>query len=217
MLLFKKEREMLSLVDKHQEAVLECYELFTEGLKELNEKGLNNKVEILAKKVGEAESKADSVRHEIIQSLLKGVLLPESRRELLKLIELTDEIANKCEEIIKQICLQQIEFMEEIKPHIREITEKTRIQLIKIRELVNMVFSNMTKAHSLQDELIDIERLESEVDDEEYNAIYKLFRMKVELARKNQLKSIIADIADISDIAEDISDMLEMIMVLRKV
>ncbi|HOA81442.1 MAG TPA: hypothetical protein PKK61_10345, partial [Defluviitaleaceae bacterium] len=61
------------------------------------------------------------------------------------------------------------------------------------------------------------ERLESEVDDAEYNAIYILFRMDIELAKKNQIKSIIADIADISDLAEDISDMIEMIMVLRKV
>ena len=82
MLLFKKEREMLSLVNEHLEAVLKCYELFVEGLEELHDNGLNEKVEILSKQVGDEESKADAIRHEIIQSLLKGILLPESRREL---------------------------------------------------------------------------------------------------------------------------------------
>lgn len=217
MAFFKKEKQILNLVNQHVEAVLECYELFTKGVEELNEKGLTHKVEMTAKEVGEAESKADSIRHEIIQSLLKGALLPESRRELLKLIELIDDIANKCEEIIKQITLQQIVFYKELKSDIKEITDKTRRQLIKLKELINMVFSHFNKAHIYQKQLIEIASFESEVDEIEYNAIHTLFRMNIELAKKNQIKSIISDIADISDIAEDISDMIEMIMVLRKV
>ena len=56
MLLFKKEK-MLSLVNEHLEAVLKCYELFVEGLEELHDNGLNEKVEILSKQVGDEESK----------------------------------------------------------------------------------------------------------------------------------------------------------------
>ncbi|NLK22312.1 MAG: DUF47 family protein [Epulopiscium sp.] len=215
--LFKRERRILDLMNQHMAAVLECNELFIHALDELNCKGLNPEIEKMAKEVDRAEAKADSIRHEIIQSLLKGALLPESRREILKLIELIDDIANKCEETIKQIFLQQIEFFDELKPAIGEINSKTKIQLKYLKELINDIFNNFHQLETNHKKLVKIAKLESEIDEIEYNAIRTLFRMDIELAKKNQIKTIISDIADISDVGEDISDMLEMIMVLRKV
>lgn len=217
MALFKKERKVLDLMNQHMEAVIYCNELFIHALEVLNDKGLGAEIEKMAKEVGDAESSADSIRHEIIQALLKGALLPESRREILNIIEKIDDIANKCEEIIKQISLQKIEIFEEIKPAVKEINFKTQLQLNYLQELINKIFNNFHHADIYHDQLIDIAKIESEVDEIEYNAIHKIFSMDIELAKKIQMKAIVADIADISDIGEDISDMLEMIMVLRKV
>lgn len=214
---FKKEREVLELMNQHIEAVMYCNQLFVESLEILNEKGLGFEIERMAKEVGKAESKADDIRHEIIQSLLKGALLPESRREILNIIKKIDDIANKCEEIIKQISLQNIEFFEELKPSIKKISLKTKLQLQYLQELINKIFTNFYHGEEYHNELLEISKLESEIDEIEYNAIHTLFNMDIELAKKNQIKAIISDIANISDIGEDISDMLEMIMVLRKV
>ncbi|NLK98452.1 DUF47 domain-containing protein [Defluviitalea saccharophila] len=215
--LFKKERKVLELINQHIEAVIHCNQLFIKSLEILNEKGMGIEIERMAKEVGQAESEADHIRHEIIQSLLKGALLPESRREILTIIGKIDDIANKCEEIIKQISLQNIEFFEELKPSIKEINLKTKQQLQCLQELINKIFSHFYHGEEYHNELLDIVKLESEIDEIEYNAIRTLFDMDIELAKKNQIKAIISDIAEISDIGEDISDVLEMIMVLRKV
>ncbi|HHW67982.1 MAG: uncharacterized protein PWP07_2477 [Epulopiscium sp.] len=215
--LFKKEKKVLELMNQHIEAVIYCNQLFIEALEVLNEKGTGFEIERMAKEVGEAETEADHIRHEIIHSLLKGVLLPESRREILNIIKKMDDIANKCEEIIKQIYLQNIEFFDELKPAVKEINLKTKLQLQYLQELINKIFGQFYQGEEYHNQLADIVKLESEIDEIEYNAIRTLFNMDIELAKKNQIKAIISDIAELSDIGEDISDMLEMIMVLRKV
>jgi predicted phosphate transport protein (TIGR00153 family) len=217
MKLFGRGKNVHDLVMKHVDAVLACNMLFVEAIEHLCTNGIDQGLEGISLQVGEAETVADSIRHEIIRSLLEGALLPESRREILKLIEGIDNVANQSEEIIKQITLQKIVFVKEIQSYILQINEKTRKQLEMLREVINQVFINSSKAYEYYEQIIRIEQVESEVDKLESKAIQTLFQMNIELARKNQLKTIITDIAHISDIVEDISDMLEMIMVLRKV
>ena len=216
MQLFSKGKKAFELISEHLDAVLSCYDLFTQAIEKLLVTGPGAEAEALALQVDKMESKADEARHKIIKSFLEGALLPESRREVLKLIELTDEIANKTESNIRQIALQQIIFPAEIKDNILRINDKTKDQLLILRKVIESLFSNF-ESQVNHDELIKINTLESEIDQYEESAIKLIYNSKLELAEKFQLREIIADLADVSDIVEDISDMIEIIMVLRKV
>ena len=103
MQLFSKGKKAFELISEHLDAVLSCYDLFTQAIEKTMVTGPGPEAEALALQVDKMESKADEARHKIIKSFLEGALLPESRREVLKLIELTDEIANKSESNIRQI------------------------------------------------------------------------------------------------------------------
>ena len=127
MLLFSKGKKAYELISEHLDAVLSCYDLFTQAIAKTLVTGPGPEAEALALQVDKMESKADEARHKIIKSFLEGALLPESRREVLKLIELTDEIANKTESDIRQIALQQIIFPAEIKDNILRINDQTKI------------------------------------------------------------------------------------------
>ena len=216
MQLFSKGKKAYELISEHLDAVLSCYDLFTQAIAKTLVTGPGPEAEALALQVDKMESKADEARHKIIKSFLEGALLPESRREVLKLIELTDEIANKSESNIRQIALQQIVFPAEIKDNILRISDKTKDQLAILRKVIESLFSNF-ESQVNHDELIKINTLESEIDQYEESAIKLIYNSKLELAEKYQLRDIISDMADISDIVEDISDMIEIIMVLRKV
>ena len=216
MQLFSKGKKAYELISEHLDAVLSCYDLFTQAIAKMLVTGPGPEAEALALQVDKMESKADEARHKIIKSFLEGALLPESRREVLKLIELTDEIANKSESTIRQIALQQIVFPAEIKDNILRICDKTKDQLAILRKVIESLFSNF-ESQVNHEELIKINTLESETDQCEESAIKLVYNSKLELAEKYQLRDIISDISDISDIVEDISDMIEIIMVLRKV
>lgn len=216
MQLFSKGKKVYDLISEHLGAVLECYNLYTKAIDQLIEVGPGPKAEELALQVDKMESQADDARHKIIKSFLEGVLLPESRREVLKMIELTDEIANKAESNIRAIALQQLVFPAEIKTNITQMNQQTQTQLAALRQVIESLFSNF-ESQVNHEELIKISELESAIDQLEEDAIKKVYNSKLGLAEKYQLRDIISDIADISDIVEDISDMIEIIMVLRKV
>ena len=216
MQLFSKGKKVYELISEHLDAVLQCFDLYIKALEQLIKVGAGPEAEEMALKVDQKESLADDARHKIITSFLKGALLPESRREVLKMIELTDEIANKAESNIRVIALQQVVFPAEIKENISQINLLTQTQLGALRQVIESLFSNFDSQVN-HEELIRISSLESEVDQLEEDAIKKVYNSQLELAEKYQLRDIISDIADISDIVEDISDMIEIIMVLRKV
>lgn len=213
---FSKEKEINKLIAKHLTSVGECHSTFCECIEKFFVEGFNDDVLFLKDRVEELESQADRDRHDIIKALLEGALLPESRREILKIIELVDEIANNNEEIIKQIYLQNIVFLESIKEDILEINRQTREQFIILSNTINDLFRSYKKVMNY-DQIRDIELMESKIDDLENKAIKTLYASDIELARKNQLKYFISKISDTSDVIEDISDIVEIILALRKV
>ena len=188
-----------------------------EDFDKINDETNLNEITLMARKVSGLESEADSIRRNIIRELLGGALLPGTRRDIKILIETIDKIPNKSEEIIKQIMLQNIKIDENIKSIVININNKTKEQFDLLKSLIDKVFLDLNKSFDLHEEIEVIEKIESEIDDLEEDAIRILFSSNHELAYKNQVKTIISDFAEISDIIEDISDNIEMIIVMRKV
>ncbi len=217
MFFFKKEHKIHDLLMKHLDAVIDCYAQFSDSLDKVLDFVSEDEVFALCLSVSKAEATADNIRHEIIKALLSGALLPESRREILILIDEVDEIANEAEEIIKQLMIQRIKIEEPYKSNIMKINELTKNQLYILRDTMDGMLSNILDSYKSAEKLIGVDTIESEIDRIEEDTLRALFKSDMELAQKMQLKVFISGFAKISDIAENVSDVLEMIMVMRKV
>jgi predicted phosphate transport protein (TIGR00153 family) len=217
MIFFSKAREVHELLRSYIEKVDECHNEYCDFISRFIENDCNGIDDCEGKAIDILESEADDKRHEIIKSLLKGAMLPESRREILKLIEQIDEIPNDEEEISRQIINQKIKFPEEIKENILGINEKTTAQFKLLCKLVDSLFTGQKDKGLDFEEINRIEKMETEIDVLENETIKTIYNMNIELAEKNQLDNIVSKIADVSDIIEDISDMIEIILVMRKV
>ncbi|AHM56848.1 phosphate transport regulator [Peptoclostridium acidaminophilum DSM 3953] len=214
---FKKDTKIRDLLMKHLDAVIECYTMFTDGLGRVWETESEEELVDIINRVSAAESNADGIRHKIIQELLSGALLPESRREILMVIEEVDKVANAAEDIIKRIVLECITIDTPYKSSVLLINEKTKGQLGLLRSTIDGMLSNLWEAYKKRDELIEIDTIEHEIDLIEFDLVRRIFKSDMELAEKMQLKSVVVEIAKVSNIVEDISDILERIMVSRKV
>lgn len=214
---FKKDTKIRDLLMKHLDAVIECYTMFTDALVRVCGTESEEELIDIINRVSAAESNADSIRHEIIKELLSGALLPESRREILVLIEEVDKVANAAEDIIKRIVLECIKIEEPYRSSLILINEKTKGQLELLRSTIDGMLSNLWEAYRKREELIEIDTIEHEIDLIEFELTRQIFKSDMELAAKIQLKSVVVEIAKVSNIVEDISDILERIMVSRKV
>lgn len=213
---FARGEKVMDLVDRHLVSVRGSLVAFDEFLALALTDELTEEVIAKGKVVEELESQADADRHEIIRSLLKGALLPDTRREVLRLVELVDEVANQSEEVMKQIILQKISFPKDTRSYVREMSSKTVEQFGILEKAISGLFKKLQSEDENLALLTEIEEMESEVDDQEYKALELIFNSDMTLAEKNQMSKCISKIADISDVIEDISDTIEIILAIRK-
>ncbi|MBK5251872.1 MAG: DUF47 family protein [Peptostreptococcaceae bacterium] len=218
MAFFTKHLEIHDQILEHLDKCILCHERLTEYVEDIFEEGNEQKALAYVKEISAMETDADAIRRRIVIELLKGNLLPQSRREVLCLIEEIDEIANESEEIMRDIYLQAVEIDDEYLDGLMAINKETKLQLKKLRIAVDKIFSDIwSENKNLHELCFEIDAHESAVDIIEQSIIKDLYRSGLSLAEKNQLRYFVTKFADISDLAEDISDLLEKIIVIRKV
>lgn len=214
----RRHKRIDELVRGHLNVVLECRNRFLKFLDMYFEKGICDSTEELVKEIDILETSADRRRHEIINLLVRGALLPNTRGEILKLIEYVDNIANAAEELSKQIILQGVIFTDYVKEYIREMNGKEEKQINVLKDLIDSLFLNIHDIEKSLSLIKEIEVLETEVDKIEYKAIKKTYECAdLSLAEKTQLKDMISSIADVADLIENISDLLEIVIATRRV
>ena len=203
---------------EHLDKCLLCHEKFTDYVEEILEGDKEEKAFDYVNDISAIETEADEIRRRIVVELLKGDLLPQSRREVLYLIEKIDEIANASEDIIRSIYLQAVDIGDEYVDRLKSINNETAMQLKEVRIAVDKIFSDIWSENlDLHELCMKIDSHESAVDLIEQSIIRDIYRSGISLAEKNQLRYFTRKFADISDLAEDISDLLEKIIVIRKV
>ena len=210
--LWRKQKEIETLVLKHLDHVEESLSHFQESLLAY----LNGDVDAageLALATHTAEGKADDVRREVEASLLGGALLAPSRRDILEVIEQVDKLANAGEETLDYLLLQRIEIPESIKPFVQKIADKTKEIADEVNSAMHLLFEDMNAA---LDHTKQIEIKESEVDRVEREAVKAIFKMGIDLAAKLQLYGLIEELVEISDRAEDLSDRIDMMIAQRR-
>ena len=96
---------------EHVEESLENLEKFFEVL--FSEKPDRNMLESLKTAIDNDEGAADQDLRRVVDAM-SGAFLPTTRKNLISIVESTDEIANNCQNIARQIFHEKIVFPEEL-------------------------------------------------------------------------------------------------------
>ncbi|MGC8739035.1 MAG: DUF47 domain-containing protein [Candidatus Hydrogenedens sp.] len=162
--------------------------------------------------VHRAESKADDLRREIEYFIFERSLFPESRGDILALLEILDRIPNQVQQTVKMIVEQQIHIPKMIKNEVISISTITQ-KCVKITvQGVEMLFSDFREVLEI---LGQIDALESEVDKIQSDAITKVFQSDIEPFRKLLLRDLINSISEVTNHAEKAGDFMRIIIVKR--
>jgi len=94
---------------------------FKEAVRYLMENRLDDHFGIMAKKVHRHESHADDIRREIEKFMFGKSLLPETREDILNIIEVLDKVSNPCEDILNDFICQKTVIIPEIRTEFLEL------------------------------------------------------------------------------------------------
>lgn len=209
-----KQRAVESLIAQYLEQVTDCLDAFADCIQASLEgqafEDLVQKVE----RTHQAESKADDLRREVAMMLYGKALFPESRGDILGLLEAVDRVPNKAESVVRQMQHQRFAMPSDLSEgfgHLACCVKDCGTELIRA---VAELFENYSNAMFLAEK---VNELESQADDAELALIEKIFTSSRETGDKILLRDMAQAIGGVADRAEDASDRIRIIAVKRKV
>ena len=215
--MLKKGKKVLELVDRHFSEVSECFNQFERFIESFLNSGVSEDTVDLYHKIDLLEHDADATRREIVSNFLEGTLLAQTRKEILQLVESADKIANKLQDIARQLVYEKAEFPDWVKEDVIEIVKLTKEQIGKLLKILEFLFDDYDILIKDPTILQEIKDMEGKVDVVELRAIKKIYDSDIQLSMKNYIKYFISKIADISDLIENISDAIQIMIVFRRV
>lgn len=209
-----KQRAVESMIDRYLEQVTQCLEAFSDCIQASLDSQAFDDLVLKVERTHQAESQADDLRREITMMLYGKALFPESRGDILGLLEAVDRIPNKAESVVRQMQHQRFALPADLADDFRRLADCVRSCANELVRAVAELFDNYANAMFLADRVND---LESQADDAELILMEKIFASSRETADKILLRDMARDIGSIADRAEDASDRIRIIAVKRKV
>lgn len=212
--LFKKEYRIEGLIDAYLERLKVAMDHFRRALTVYFEKGFSQEFDALLDQTHEAESQADDIRYEIETLMYSKALLPESRGDILGLLEALDQIPGLFELVLHMMHTQKLCIPSFLIVDINELVEETLECCSLLLAQVESLFKKTDDIKSLVQE-IDVR--ESRCDDIERRLITTIFEGDVDPFDKLQLKEVVIAMGDISDQADRVSRRIYIISIKRRV
>jgi hypothetical protein len=212
--LFKKERQLQSLIYSYLENLEVVLDHFAKAMNILFEKGLHDDFHFMTERTHRAESKADDIREEINLLMYSKALIPESREDIMRLLETIDEIPRYLELVLYMIQTERLNVPEFIALDVKELI---RMSLESCELMVKQVDLMLKKKEGIRAILSTIDQNESHCDHIERRIISRIFDSDLEPFQKLQLKEMIVYLGEISDQADRVSKRVNIMTMKRRV
>ncbi len=210
---FKKTREIDSKITEFFNNISEGGLLFQRTVALYLDQGITEEFSQKLKQISAFESRNDQLRRDVEAQLYEHTLLPDSRADVLELLEGVDRIINKYESALFMYSIEKPVIPENYHTGLKELTQ-TVIDCAEALIASSRSFFAMNG--EIENTLHKVMFFEKQADLQGTDLKRRIFdNPGLELAHKLQLKSFEAAIEDISDIAEDIADHLTVISVKR--
>lgn len=210
--LFKKQQKIESLIFSYLENFRKTQELFADAFNVCTSDPFCNDFDFLTRQTHKHESRGDDIRDEINELMYGKALLPESREDIMRLLESVDKILGHFETVLHMIKGQQLEIPEFILPEVQELLTNSLESCDLMIEQVEALFSNKEGIREL---VSKIDFQESQCDHIERGLISTIFASDLDLCLKMQTKEIVLLLGEISDQVDRVSKRINIIRMKR--
>ena len=209
-----RQREVQTRIESYCEQVSICIEYFQKTFEEacvdFNREAILSGYE----SAHLAEGRADDIRRELENLMYSRAVFPESRGDILGLVESMDRVPNSAESSMRMILTQHISLPEEICAEIVRLVRVCNRCVQAMIEGVEQLFRNFVDASNIVGK---IDELESESDRIEESLVDHIFSSDVADLQKILLRDLVDKIASVADRAENVGDRIRIMVAKRSV
>lgn len=213
--IFSRTKDLQASMDSYIDRVEKAALIMMEGLKAY----MNNKFDRFdeyTSELSDLESKADTLRRDIKYKIYTYMLIPESRGDVLGVLETLDDVIDRTEKVMEDFSIE--------KPEIPKIMKEDFLDLIELSykamyELAKGARAFFTELKLVNDYVNKVHFYEHEADKVEKALKKKIFSSGeiTDLARRNTLRYYTEKIALISDESESVAERLAIYAIKRRI
>ena len=213
-LLFKKEQQVEQLIYQYLDNLKMAQNEFLKAMNVYFEKGFSDDFDFLIERLHKVESKADDTRYEIETMMYTKALIPESRGDILGLLEAIDQIPGLFQVVLYMIQTQRLSTPDFL---VLDMKELIRVSLECCDLLVKEIEALFKKSGDIRSLVSTIDNNESHCDHIERRLITRIFDSDLEPFQKFQLKEMVIHLGDISDQTDRVSRRVYIISIKKRV
>jgi len=211
---FKKALQIETLIFTYLETLKKTQKNFSDALDACLTIGGCGNFNFLAEQTHKYESKADDIREDIKTLMYGKALIPESRGDIMGLLEAMDLIPGIFEDILQTISTQKMSVPGFI---LSDIQELIKISLETCDLMTLGVATLFQKKEGIRSMVTLIDQNESQCDHIQRRIIGRIFDSELEPFHMLQLKELISMMGQISDQADRVSKRVNIINMKRMV
>ena len=209
-----RQREVQTRIQSYCEQVMICIEHFQKTFEEACVDFSRETIQRGYERAHIAEGRADDIRRELENLMYSRAVFPESRGDIVGLVETIDRVPNSAESAIRMILTQHISLPKEICGEIASLVRVCSRCVQATIDGVAKLFRNFVDASNI---IGKIDELESEADRIEEALIDRIFSSDVSDLQKILLRDLVDKIASVADRAENVGDRIRIMVAKRSV
>jgi predicted phosphate transport protein (TIGR00153 family) len=210
--ILKKRLDISNQFDVFLDKVSESGLLFKSGVNAY----LSDNLESFEKKIEdiiEAEHDGDALRRDLEETLYVQTLIPESRGDVLELLENMDALLDRFKGVLWKFNIERPQLIKKFDDDFRELTS---IVVETVEAIVRSSRAFFKNVSSVADHIHKVPYWESQSDKVASKLQQTIFRREdFSLSEKMQLQDFVRHIDKIADRAEDVSDKLRIFVIKR--
>ena len=212
--LFKKENQLNDLLSSYLENLVKTQEHFVKAMDTCLDEGICGEFAFLIEQTHKFESKADDIRDEINYLMYSRALIPESREDVMNLIEQVEVIPRIFELVLHLIRTQKIKIPDFVLPEVKNLIRMSVESCDLMIKQIDLMLKNRQGIRAL---MTTIDHNESHCDHIERSLMTKVFDSNLDPIHKIQLKELIIAMGEVSDQADRVSKRVNIMVLKRRV
>ncbi|MBN2460952.1 MAG: DUF47 family protein [Candidatus Cloacimonetes bacterium] len=209
----KKAKQLKAQIDEFLDIISESALIFEKAIRYY----LNNEREEFVQrlqKVTENERKADELRIAIERNLYINTLIPESRGDVLGILENTDNVIDKMKETLVHFSIECPEIKKEFNALFNEVANSSA-QAVDM--LINGVRAFFNELEAVNNHIHKVHFYEKEADKLAEKLKREIYSTDMDLSRKLHISYFVTNVEKVSDYAKDVSERLAIYTIKRQI
>ena len=212
--LFRRTKALESQIDDFLDKLSQSALVFRRAVDIYLAEGATAEFEEKLSQVNELESQADKLRRDVETQLYAQTLIPESRGDVLGLIENLDSVLNLCEGGLWAFSIEKPDIPAEFHADYRALTEQV-VNTVESLVLASRAFFRNIEA--VPDHMHKVMFYEKEADKVSTKLKKAIFATDLPLSHKAHLRNFVEHIDNLADKSEDVADRLAIYTIKRTV